>query len=785
MQNQWFFVFLHMLKSRLSLLFFLIVCAIQAQEVTLPLDLRQHNLTNSNSSVFNPAFSANYENTHSIGIWSRWQWQMVDGDPTTLFFNYTGKLNSSSSIGGGFFQHNTGVFLNTGGVLNYAYQHWFNDRASLTFGLNLFGYQQELSDTRFQIDPQIQLPLLGTSTNFILQFAPGIQFFYDRFSIGIASENLFDYNVTEKEGYSQNGDRIVLGTAAYDFPVSILKSDDASTIRPMLYIKSIPGFDTQVGLSTLLSTNKFWAQTGYNSFYGISIGGGGRFMKHLSFGGIVEFGTKADLKGNDPTFELVTAYDFGVYSKRKPIELKEDEEEKQELEEIAKADELKEELSKAEALALEKEARNLEKVQRKKTRDSLAMAKKEAVAMERISRQQRLDSITTAKKEMALAETRNREERIRLDSIKKAGEAGALAEAQRQELQRKTDSINTAQVAAETAAKEKERLDQIAQQNEEDKPQAGEKYKEVLDEDGLAPGYYLIANVFGTKKYFDAFMADLTRKGLQPKSFFRSKDKYNYVYLERYNTSVEARKARDSKFNGRYPDKLSIYRVEAKDSATLAEKEAIAEANLRKEQERRTDSINQAKQREALALARISKQRRLDSIAAADKEKALTEANKRREQVRLDSLKNAKEAEIMAEAQRKEQQRKIDSINVAKVAAEIRAKEEERLKELAQQTKEDKPQAGEKYEEVVAEDGLKPGYYLIANVFGTKKYFDAFMADLTKKGLQPKSFLRSLNNYNYVYLNRYDTMSEARSARDSKFNGRYAEKTWIYRVVAK
>ncbi|MCP4978637.1 MAG: type IX secretion system membrane protein PorP/SprF, partial [Maribacter sp.] len=542
------------------------VIALQGQEVGLPLDLRQHNLTNSNSSIFNPAFSANYENTQSIGIWSRWQWQMIDGDPTTLFFNYTGKLGNSSSVGAGFYQHNTGVFLNTGGVLNYAYQYLFNDRASLTFGLNLFGYQQEFTGRPFQGDPQIQLPQFETTNDFIIQFAPGLQFSYDRFSVGIASENLFDYNMSAKEQHTGSQDKIYLGTAAYEFPVAIIKSDTTSVIRPMLYVKSIPGFDTQVGLSALLSTNKFWAQAGYNSFYGIALGGGGRFMKRFSIGGLVEFGTDADLKGNDPTFELVTAYDFGKVAVRKKIVDFAEEEEEEELEEIADVEKVEEELSKAEALALEKEAKEQEKAQRKKTRDSLVLIKKEAVAaanlrkiQERktdsinrakqreaiafaeISRQRRLDSIAAADKEMALTEANSAREQVRLDSINKAKEVIALAEAQRKELQRKSDSLNEAKIAAETVAKEKERLDQIAQQAEEDKPQAGEKYVEVLGEDGLKPGYYLIANVFGTKKYFDAFMADLTKKGLQPKSFFRSKDKYNYVYLERYNTMGEAR----------------------------------------------------------------------------------------------------------------------------------------------------------------------------------------------------------------------------------------------------
>ena len=799
-----------MQKFNLSLLLLMIVCALHAQEVSLPLDLRQHNLNNSNSSIFNPAFSVNYENSQSIGLWSRWQWQTIDGDPTTLFFNYTGKLDSSSSIGAGFYQHNTGVFLNTGGVLNYAYRYDINERTSLTFGLNLFGYQQEYTGNPFPVDPEIDLPQLGTTNDFILQLAPGIQFSYDRFSIGLASENMFDYNMTEKERYTGSSDKIYLGTASYDFPVSILKSESTSLIRPMIYLKSIPGYDTQIGLSGFLSTNKFWAQTGYNSFYGISIGGGGRFMQRLSFGALVEFGTKSDLKGNDPTFELVTAYDFGNVITRKKMSDFDMEEEEEKLEEIAKSEELKEELSKAEAFAIAKAAKELEKVQRKKTKDSLALVKKEAavvtnlrkeqelrtdsiskakqreaVVLERISKQRRLDSLATIDKEKALTEADKRKNQIKLDSIITAKEAEALAEAKRKELQRKSDSINEAKIAAEIAVKEKVRLEQIAQQTKEDKPQAVEKYEEVVGEDGLIPGYYLIANVFGTKKYFDAFMANLTKKGLQPKSFIRSKDKYNYVYLERYDTMGEARRARDSKLNGRYADKMSIYTVKAKDSLALVKKEAAVATNLRKEQELRTDSISKAKQREAVVLERISKQRRLDSLATIDKEKALTEADKRKNQIKLDSIITAKEAEALAEAKRKELQRKSDSINEAKIAAEIAVKEKVRLEQIAQQTKEDKPQAVEKYEEVVGEDGLIPGYYLIANVFGTKKYFDAFMANLTKKGLQPKSFFRSKNKYNYVYLKKYDTMDEARKARDSKFSGRYADKTWIYRVKAK
>ncbi|EAR00394.1 type IX secretion system membrane protein PorP/SprF [Maribacter sp. HTCC2170] len=575
-------------KAKLSILFFLIACAMNSQEVGLPLDLRQHNLTSSNSVLFNPAFSSNYESSQSIGLWTRWQWQMIDGDPTTLFLNYTGRLDDSSSMGVGFYQHNTGVYLNTGGVVNYSRTYDFADNVQISLGINVFAYLNQLADDRFQIDPQIQLPLQSNTEDFIVQIAPGILFRYDKLSLGLVSENLIGYNITTKENSPFSADKIILGTVGYVFPLSVGELENSAFISPVIYFKAIPGFSKQIGLNTSLITNRFWAQAGYNSFYGISIGGGGKFFNRFSLGVLAEFGTESGLKEKDPTFELVTSFDFGRIKPRKKIKSFEEPKEES-LEEIAENEKIKDELSKAETLALKKEKQQQAKELKRKTRDSLALVKKEAdlaadlkkeqnrkadsisrskqkeaLALQRITKQKRLDSITAANKAKSIAEVNKQKEQVRQDSIKKAKEADALADAQQKEIQRKVDSINAIKVAAEAAAKEKARLAEIAQKTEEDKPQAGEKYEEVVGEDGLTPGYYLIANVFGTKRYFDAFMADLNKKGLQPKSFFRSRNKYNYVYLERYDTMGEARKARDGKFNGRYAEKTWIYRVVAK-----------------------------------------------------------------------------------------------------------------------------------------------------------------------------------------------------------------------------
>lgn len=426
-----------------------------------------------------------------MAIWTRWQWQNIDGDPTTLLLNYTRRLNPESAAGIGFFQHNTGLYLQTGGVLNYAYGLDLENNAQISFGLNLYAYQQQLADDRIIMNPGMMLPLPSDTNDFIMQLAPGLQFRYSGFSIGIAAENLFDYNFSASEKVSNSTEKIYFGHASYDIPISTFGSTEGSFIRPVVYLKSIPGFDNQIGLNTLFSTTKFWVQAGYNNFYGVSGGVGGRFFKKLSLGALVEAGTSSDLDGLDPSIELVAA--FKIDPKREKEEPIEPEEEPEEIEEEITEDvKTEEELAAEAALALKLEEERLAEEARK--------AREQFVA----------------------------------------------------------DSISAVRQAEEEAARKQAEL---AKQAEEEKPKEGEKYQEAVSENGLQPGFYLVANVFGTKRYYERFMKTLSDQGLEPKSFYRSVNKYNYVYLKRYDTMSEARRARDSQYSGRYKGETWIFRV--------------------------------------------------------------------------------------------------------------------------------------------------------------------------------------------------------------------------------
>lgn len=536
-----------------ALLIGFVVLGLKAQEVVLPTDFRQQNLTEYNSSLINPAYSLDRNNPSSVALWTRWQWQSYDGDPTTLFLNYTARLNDVSAAGVGFFQHNTGIFLNTGAALNYAHTIELSDGVILGAGLNVFAFQQKLADDRFFVPNPIQTT---AENDFILQMAPGVNLSIDRFNIGLVSENLFDYNFTSNERNTSPEDRMFQTLVSYDFPVSVLSTDDNSVLRPMLYYKTIPGLDNQIGLTTLLTTDKYWAQAGYNSFYGFSGGVGGRFFKRLSFGALIEVGTSSELKGQDPSFELVTSYKLGTL--RTPEEKLEEqliaEEQKRKQEVLVKQEDnviVSNELTKAEKLALKRESKKQERlalIENKRIKDSIQNASskpKLAVKESRRDIRRRKDSIENARAEQALVAAKALKQQKLQDSIAtvKKNEAAALALAQ----QRRQDSIAQSQA--------------LAMKNEVVKVRAGEKYEEVTKEGSLEPGYYLIANVFGTKKYLDAFILDMQKRGINAKSFFRQKNKYNYVYLAKYNFIKEAREARDSKLSGKYTDKLWIFRV--------------------------------------------------------------------------------------------------------------------------------------------------------------------------------------------------------------------------------
>lgn len=719
-----------MVKTRVLFFLFLVMNFGYGQETELPGDFRQHNITQFNTGLFHPAFSLQNKATQSVSVWSRWQWQAIDADPTTLFVNYTRLLDNKSVAGVSFFQHNTGLFLNTGGALNYAYSFVLNSNSSLDIGANLFAFKQKLADNRFQQDPQIQIPQFGSTNDFVIQFAPGIVYRTGALSLGLLTENLIDYNFRSKQRNSYPRDRVYLGLLSYNFPMEFLNFEEVS-LSPTIYYKAVEGNDSQIGLNALFSTNKFWAQSGYNNFYGISVGGGGTLFEKLSIGALIEFATDNNLKGVGSTFEIVTAYRFG-----KPYERYE------EINEI--------EIEEGKGLEQEKEFKNEKDLEKEKE----------------LEQEKELNEEQKLKKEIALEKEKELEQEKKviekqLKEEKRLIEKRVKEEARKNKPKRDNESKNGKGLKQEIMIFDASDV----RSNQSKKQAVGFEEQEGLD----------------------------GQKDLE-KTQRRIKDSLDLIKRNQDTSLQTQQKAQEQQ---RQQDSIN----EVRSAQALAEKQrldqqqkldSVANAKEAKdlvERQRKQDAIDEAKKAQAFAeKQREDVKRKQDSTNLARETQALAEKQRLEHQRMQDSIKKAGEVAALANAKRIKAKREIDSltqIRMAEAEAAKKVAEEKTVKEeqVAQEDLTDKPQEDEKYEEVNTEDGLEPGYYLIANVFGTKKYFEAFMKDLTDKGLQPKTFFRSHNKYNYVYLKRYDTMTEARIARDGNYDGRYPDKTWIFRVV--
>ncbi len=79
-------------------------------------------------------------------------------------------------------------------------------------------------------------------------------------------------------------------------------------------------------------------------------------------------------------------------------------------------------------------------------------------------------------------------------------------------------------------------------------------------------------------------------------------------------------------------------------------------------------------------------------------------------------------------------------------------------------------------------DGVEDGYYVVANVYRGGKYLNKFVDDLNAKGIAADYIDNPNNGLKYVYLERYDSWSEALDAYKSGVNGSYTGDLWIMNV---
>lgn len=75
------------------------------------------------------------------------------------------------------------------------------------------------------------------------------------------------------------------------------------------------------------------------------------------------------------------------------------------------------------------------------------------------------------------------------------------------------------------------------------------------------PGFYIIANVFAKEKNLTRFLGDLRAEGLAPGFFVKRSNRYNYVYIQRYEVLEQAVRGAKNHLNGSYAGDVWILEI--------------------------------------------------------------------------------------------------------------------------------------------------------------------------------------------------------------------------------
>ncbi|MBP2833841.1 PorP/SprF family type IX secretion system membrane protein [Aquimarina sp. U1-2] len=290
----------------------------------LPTDIPTHNLVTYNRFYFNPTFSLVRENKRSINVYNKTQWAGFNDNPQTYLINYTANFDEKTGVGIGLFQQNEGIYRYFGGVANFAYNLELDDDMNFTFGLNL-GFSQ--SGIKSNIDSatstvlnngvQVNDPvILNFENSSVFVLSPGINFNYAEFDVGVAVSNLAAYNLSASELLTDN----MAFTGHVMYTTSLERRSD-KTIRGMVYANMLPdlgpddvdaGSNLRYGGNVVVALPELgWAQAGYNSFYGASVGIGGNITENVSVGYTYEMGM-GDTSEFGATHEVVLAYNFAT-----------------------------------------------------------------------------------------------------------------------------------------------------------------------------------------------------------------------------------------------------------------------------------------------------------------------------------------------------------------------------------------------------------------------------------------------------------------------------------------
>lgn len=500
------------------------------QETAPELDSKStyHNQLYFNRFFINPTFSLVRENKSYINILHRNQYTSFEDNRQNYFLGFSNKLNNRTAIGIGVYSQWSGVVQEFGFNANYATAVQLGEKSKLSFGTNLTYFNEGLDKNRIVV-AQEDNRLAETRKESKLAIQPGITLSLGKFDFGIYAKDLLRYNQTTNEFLTDLSGKNLTGSLQYThtFDTSSGLFEDAR-LMPLIQLGQDENNDLVYTGSMILDLPKYgWLQTNFDSTYGMSLGVGFNISKKMSLGYLLEndlLNKENDLGWNH---EVSLAYTFK--NRDLTVQLASDSSQDQRIDQVI---------------------RNYEE-------QILALTKDQGKA-----------PLNPQETNQAIINTLAHENRmildqliLRQDSIEKAREKAFEKRFEMIVRAVRTDIKNSMKSNLGNSKPKKDTgLAMNTPRLEAEKIRVRRNFKELppikqlnqQDIVGANAGYYVIANVYKTKKYLNAFVKELQSKGLHPKQFYNTENGLHYVYLADYEYKDQAKEAYVSNLDGTY-----------------------------------------------------------------------------------------------------------------------------------------------------------------------------------------------------------------------------------------
>jgi type IX secretion system PorP/SprF family membrane protein len=439
------------------------------------------NSVKFNRYAINPTFSFVREQNKYLSFTNKREWVQFDNAPQTYLFSYAGRFGENTGAGIGLFQQNYGVLTTFGGVLNYAYNVVLDRDSNLTFGLNLGVYKSGINQGDVVInfpDPSLQ----NVPSNMLVTINPGINYGTTFLDFGVSLNNLVQYNFKTSKLIEENPEQSVQAHVMYTGYVESRGFFDRSKFSGLVRSEFKKNETVISGIAMLTIPKGLWAQTGYNTLYGLSAGIGINLTSQIA----LEYNYEKEV-GDMATFgsshEVTLAYKF---NKRERYNYSDDDEEEALFTSSRKPKIVKRGVASGvnvdrKAIAAEKaqaraEAAALQKAKEDAKKQSIEEARVKAEAASKLKSEQEAQAKLEAETKLKLAQEAKAKEEARLKTeqeaqakaaeenrIRLAEEARVKAEAasrlkSEQEAQAKLEAETKLKLAQEAKAKEEARL---------------------------------------------------------------------------------------------------------------------------------------------------------------------------------------------------------------------------------------------------------------------------------------------------------------------------------------